>query len=82
MAVTNAGGRGRTAKSAAANARPLIIVHGVLLSQEMNRPLAKDLAAKGEITLRVAATFPPEHARAAHERLMAGGVRGRLLISF
>jgi pimeloyl-ACP methyl ester carboxylesterase len=52
-AVTTAGARGRTAKSAAANARPLIIVHGVLLSQEMNRPLAKDLAARGNRVITV-----------------------------
>ena len=53
VAVTTAGGRGRTAKSAAASARPLIIVHGVLLSQEMNRPLAKDLAARGNRVITV-----------------------------
>ena len=53
VAVTAAGGRGRTAKSAAASARPLIIVHGVLLSQEMNRPLAKDLAARGNRVITV-----------------------------
>jgi pimeloyl-ACP methyl ester carboxylesterase len=52
-AVTTAGARGRTAKSSAANARPLIIVHGVLLSQEMNRPLAKDLAARGNRVITV-----------------------------
>jgi pimeloyl-ACP methyl ester carboxylesterase len=53
VAVTTAGGRGRTAKSAAASARPLIIVHGVLLSQEMNRPLAKDLAARGNRVITI-----------------------------
>jgi pimeloyl-ACP methyl ester carboxylesterase len=53
VALTTAGGRGRTAKSAAASARPLIIVHGVLLSQEMNRPLAKDLAARGNRVITV-----------------------------
>ncbi len=53
VAVTTAGARGRTAKSAAASARPLIIVHGVLLSQEMNRPLAKDLAARGNRVITV-----------------------------
>jgi NADPH:quinone reductase-like Zn-dependent oxidoreductase len=41
-----------------------------------------DLAAAGKLTLRVAETFPPEQARVAHERLAAGGVRGRLLITF
>jgi pimeloyl-ACP methyl ester carboxylesterase len=45
--VTAGGGRGRTARSAPATARPLILLHGLLLSQEMHRPLAKDLAARG-----------------------------------
>lgn len=46
-AVTPAGGRGRTARSAPASSRPLILLHGLLLSQEMHRPLAEDLAARG-----------------------------------
>jgi pimeloyl-ACP methyl ester carboxylesterase len=46
-AVTPAGGRGRTARSAGANARPLILLHGLLLSQEMHQTLAEDLAARG-----------------------------------
>jgi pimeloyl-ACP methyl ester carboxylesterase len=46
-AVTAAGGRGRTARSAAATPRPLILLHGLLLSQEMHRPLARALAARG-----------------------------------
>jgi pimeloyl-ACP methyl ester carboxylesterase len=43
----NPGGRGRTARSAPAAGRPLILLHGLLLSQEMHRPLAEDLAARG-----------------------------------
>jgi pimeloyl-ACP methyl ester carboxylesterase len=46
-ALNPAGGRGRTAKSAPANGRPLILLHGLLLSQEMHRPLAEELAARG-----------------------------------
>ena len=46
-AVTPAGGRGRTARSAPGAARPLILVHGLLLSQRMHWPLAEDLAAHG-----------------------------------
>jgi pimeloyl-ACP methyl ester carboxylesterase len=46
-AVTDAGVRGRTAKSSTARARPLILLHGLLLSQEMHKPLAEDLAARG-----------------------------------
>jgi pimeloyl-ACP methyl ester carboxylesterase len=46
-AVTSAGARGRTARGARANERPLILLHGLLLTQEMHRPLAEDLAARG-----------------------------------
>jgi pimeloyl-ACP methyl ester carboxylesterase len=46
-ALTEIGVRGRPAKSARANSRPLILLHGLLLSQEMHRPLAEDLAALG-----------------------------------
>jgi pimeloyl-ACP methyl ester carboxylesterase len=46
-ALTATGARGRTARSATAAGRPLILLHGLLLSQEMHRPLAEDLAALG-----------------------------------
>jgi pimeloyl-ACP methyl ester carboxylesterase len=46
-AVTGSGARGRTARSSPARDRPLILLHGLLLSQEMHRPLAEDLAARG-----------------------------------
>ena len=36
----------------------------------------------GELTLRVADTVPPERAAVAHERLEAGGTRGRMVIEF
>lgn len=36
----------------------------------------------GQVTLRVAATFPPEEAAEAHRRLEAGGTRGRCVIVF
>jgi pimeloyl-ACP methyl ester carboxylesterase len=52
-AVTSGGVRGRTAKSARADARPLILLHGLLLSQEMHRPLAEDLAARGNRAITV-----------------------------
>jgi pimeloyl-ACP methyl ester carboxylesterase len=50
-AVTGEGVRGRTARSAPAASRPLILLHGLLLSQEMHRPLAEDLAARGNRVL-------------------------------
>jgi pimeloyl-ACP methyl ester carboxylesterase len=46
-AITGTGARGRTARSAPASGRPLILLHGLLLSQEMHRPLAEELAARG-----------------------------------
>jgi pimeloyl-ACP methyl ester carboxylesterase len=52
-AVTEAGARGRTAPSSRAATRPLILVHGLLLSQEMHRPLAEDLAARGNRVITV-----------------------------
>jgi pimeloyl-ACP methyl ester carboxylesterase len=45
-ALTAEGSRGRTAKSLAGS-RPLILIHGLLLSQQMHKPLAADLAARG-----------------------------------
>jgi pimeloyl-ACP methyl ester carboxylesterase len=52
-AVTAEGSRGRTAKRSPAATRPLILVHGLLLSQEMHRPLAEDLAARGNRVITV-----------------------------
>jgi NADPH:quinone reductase-like Zn-dependent oxidoreductase len=40
------------------------------------------LAAAGRITLRVAETLPAEQAAEAHRLLEAGGVRGRLVLTF
>ncbi len=42
----------------------------------------RELVEQGRLTLRVAATFPPEAAPEAHRRLEAGGTRGRLVITF
>src|SRR5205807_6654536 len=52
-AVTAAGARGRTARSAAAGARPVILVHGLLLSRQMHEPLAEALAARGNRVITV-----------------------------
>src|SRR6202051_5104610 len=50
-AVTAAGTR--RPRGAPAGARPLILVHGLLLSQQMHWPLAKDLAARGNRVITV-----------------------------
>jgi NADPH:quinone reductase len=41
-----------------------------------------DLVGKGVLTLRVAAALPADQAAEAHRRLEAGGVRGRLVLTF
>jgi NADPH:quinone reductase len=40
------------------------------------------LAESGAVTLRVAATYPADRASEAHDRLEAGGTRGRLVLEF
>src|SRR5436309_2906059 len=52
-ALNSAGARGRTARSAPAATRPVILVHGLLLSQQMHWPLAEDLAARGNRVITV-----------------------------
>jgi NADPH2:quinone reductase len=42
----------------------------------------REQVERGEITLRVAETYPPERAPEAHRRLEAGGTRGRLILEF
>ncbi|MBM9468924.1 NADP-dependent oxidoreductase [Nakamurella leprariae] len=41
-----------------------------------------ELVTANVLTLRVAQTYPAEEAAAAHERLQAGGTRGRLVLTF
>lgn len=41
-----------------------------------------ELASRGELALRVAATYPPERSADAHRQLEAGGIRGRAVIVF
>jgi pimeloyl-ACP methyl ester carboxylesterase len=52
-ALTAEGKRARTARASPAKDRPVILVHGLLLSQEMHRPLAEDLAARGNRAITV-----------------------------
>jgi NADPH:quinone reductase len=42
----------------------------------------REQVEQGEVTLRVAATYPVDRAAEAHRRLEAGGVRGRLVLTF
>jgi pimeloyl-ACP methyl ester carboxylesterase len=52
-ALTKEGTRGKTARRSTAAKRPVILVHGLLLSQKMHRPLAEDLAARGNRVITV-----------------------------
>lgn len=51
--VTPGGARGRTARSAKAQERPIVLIHGLLLSQTMDHPLAASLAARGNRVITV-----------------------------
>jgi pimeloyl-ACP methyl ester carboxylesterase len=52
-ALRSDGARGRTARGARGAKRPVILIHGLLLSQKMHRPLAEDLAARGNRVITV-----------------------------
>lgn len=52
-AVNAKGTRGRAARSSSALRRPVILIHGLLLSQTMDQPLAEDLAARGNRVITV-----------------------------
>jgi NADPH:quinone reductase-like Zn-dependent oxidoreductase len=63
-----------------------ITIHGVRVRDYVQNHEALDglgqLAGRGALSLRVAGTFDPSQAAEAHRRLEAGGVRGRMLITF
>jgi NADPH:quinone reductase-like Zn-dependent oxidoreductase len=63
-----------------------ITVHQVWVSRYATEQEKLDglrqLVEDGKLTLRVARTFPAEHASEAHRLLEAGGTRGRLVITF
>ena len=42
----------------------------------------RELASRGTLQLRVAATYPPERTPEAHRLMAAGGLRGRVVIAF
>ena len=63
-----------------------ITIHLVLVGNHLHEghriaELA-DLVAKGVLTLRIAEVLPADRAAEAHRRLAAGGVRGRLVLTF
>ncbi len=52
-ALGQGGKRGRTARSSKASSRPVILIHGLLLSQRMDQPLAEALAARGNRVITI-----------------------------
>ncbi len=58
-----------------------VLVREVLERTDWLRELS-ELAARGVLALRVAATFPPERSADAHRQMEAGGLRGRAVIVF
>jgi NADPH:quinone reductase len=63
-----------------------ITIHLVLVGNHLHEGARvaelADLAAKGVLKLRIAELIPAENAAEAHRRLEAGGVRGRLVLTF
>ncbi len=63
-----------------------ITVHLVLVGNHLHEGARitelAGLVSKGVLTLRVAEALPAERAAEAHRRLEAGGVRGRLVLTF
>jgi NADPH:quinone reductase len=63
-----------------------IEIHRVLVREVLERTdwlqELSDLAARGVLALRVAATYPPKQAPDAHRQMEAGGLRGRAVIVF
>jgi NADPH:quinone reductase len=63
-----------------------IVVHTVwvrdYLLEQAKLDRLRQQVEDGAVTLRVAATYPPERAGEAQARLEAGGTRGRLVIEF
>jgi NADPH:quinone reductase-like Zn-dependent oxidoreductase len=63
-----------------------ITIHPVMVTAYWKAHDALDtirrLVDDGALTMRVARTFPPERAAEAHRQLAAGGVRGRLVVSW
>ncbi|WP_199433493.1 NADP-dependent oxidoreductase [Qaidamihabitans albus] len=59
----------------------LVLVGDYLHASDQLERLTEQVT-EGRLTLRVAATLPAERAVEAHRRLGAGGVRGRLVLTF
>lgn len=59
---------------------PVMVVRWAQEWEQLDR--LRQLVEAGKLTLRVAGTYPAADAAAAHQRFEAGGVRGRLVLTF
>jgi NADPH:quinone reductase-like Zn-dependent oxidoreductase len=86
LAAIRDGGQLACVRAFEGHAERGIQVHQVRVSDYAHNQAAlqrlADMVAAGQLTLRVAQTFPPSAAAEAQQKLQAGGVRGRLLIVF
>jgi NADPH:quinone reductase-like Zn-dependent oxidoreductase len=86
LAAIRDGGQMACVRAFEGKAERGIQVHQVRVSDYAHNQAAlqglADMVAAGQLTLRVAQTFPPAAAAEAQQKLQAGGVRGRLLIVF
>jgi len=80
------GGTVTTVRGYRGNGERGLRVHPVLVREYSERPDQLDglrqAVEDGAVTLRVAQTYPAADAAETHRRLEAGGVRGRLVITF
>jgi NADPH2:quinone reductase len=71
---------GAIAPSSSVVVREVVVPEYRLASDKLNR--LRELAEQQRISARVADVYPAEKAADAHRRLEAGGVRGRLVLTF
>lgn len=57
-------------------------VDGIIYAAVIDRAALADHLRTGRLTTRIAGTYPIDRAGEAHARLEAGGVRGRLVLTF
>lgn len=86
VAAIRDGGAATSARQHVGPAERKIRWHKVSVHEHITRTEVlnslRDLAEAGTLTLRVAGTLPAEQASEAHRRLEAGGLRGRLVLTW
>jgi NADPH:quinone reductase len=86
LAAIRDGGHLAAVRAFEGNSERGIHIHQVRVSDYAHNHAAlqrlADMVASGNLTLRVAQTFAPSQAAEAQQKLLSGGVRGRLVIVF